>query len=168
MIALCRHSIVHHHFPQIARCLQMLTEEEIWWRPNEASNSVGNLVLHLAGNVRQWIISSLGGQLDTRRRDLEFAERGPLPRRILLTHLRRTVSEADRVLATLTPRLLSSKHEIQGFRVSGLEAVTHVMEHLAFHAGQIVYVTKMKVRKDLGFTRLPRAKTPKVRVKSAP
>src|SRR5437867_7915143 len=68
------------YLPRIVDCLELLSEEEIWWRPNEASNSAGNLVLHLCGNVRQWIISGLGGEPDTRERDKEFAERGPISR----------------------------------------------------------------------------------------
>jgi hypothetical protein len=71
--------IVKNNLPHIVECLQQLSEDEIWWRPNSASNSAGNLVLHLCGNVRQWIISGLGGEEDKRERDREFAERGPIP-----------------------------------------------------------------------------------------
>lgn len=137
------------------RCLKLLSEEEIWWRPNRASNSVGNLVLHLQGNVRQWIISGLGRQPDQRNRDREFAETGPLPRRALLGGLRKTVKEADEVLATLNPSDLLRMFSIQGYNVTGLEVLGHVAEHFAFHAGQIIFVTKLKCGKDLKFTRLP-------------
>ena len=74
--------------PSIVKCLQQLSEEEIWWRPNPASNSAGNLVLHLCGNVRQWIIAGLGGVEDTRERDREFAEQGPISRTALIAQLR--------------------------------------------------------------------------------
>src|SRR6266436_9053817 len=80
--------------PSIVKCLQQLSEDEMWWRPNPASNSAGNLVLHLSGNVRQWIVSGLGGAQDHRNRDLEFAERGPIPRRALVALIRETVEEA--------------------------------------------------------------------------
>jgi hypothetical protein len=77
-LAQARHSLLHRHLPRITRCLKIISNEEIWWRPDRASNSVGNLILHVCGNVRQPIISGLGGALDCRNRDLEFAERGPV------------------------------------------------------------------------------------------
>src|SRR3984893_12120525 len=76
------------YLPRIVGCLEQLSDEEIWWRPNAASNSVGNLVLHVCGNMRQWIISGLGGAADLRERDKEFAERGPIGREALLEELR--------------------------------------------------------------------------------
>jgi uncharacterized damage-inducible protein DinB len=143
------------YLSRIVRCLDELSDEEIWWRPNEASNSVGNLVLHLSGNVRQWIVSGLGGAADARKRDLEFSERGPVPRRALVNRLRATVSEARKVLRRLTPADLTRKYTIQGFHVTGLEAVSHVYEHFSHHAGQIIYITKMRQGKDLRLTKLP-------------
>lgn len=143
------------YLPRIARCLHLLTPKQIWWRPNPASNSVGNLVLHLNGNVRQWIIGGLGGAPDTRQRDREFQERGPIPRRALLSRLRRTVGEACRVLARLSSRDLAQRYSIQGFQVTGLETVYHVTEHFSHHAGQIILATKLLCGEDLGFTRLP-------------
>jgi uncharacterized damage-inducible protein DinB len=150
-----RHLLVETYTPRIARCLKMLSEEEIWWRPNGASNSVGNLVLHLEGNVRQWIISGLGGQTDRRDRDREFEETGSMARRALLGGLRKTVKEADEVLATLGQPDLLRKFSIQGYHVTGFQALWHVAEHFAFHTGQIIFVTKLKCGKDLRFTRLP-------------
>lgn len=153
----CR--VVVHTYPRrIARCLELLSEEEIWWRPNPASNSVGNMVLHLQGNVRQWIIAGLGRQPDRRDRDREFAETGPIPRRTLLDGMRRTLSEAREVLTNLSQPDLLHSYSIQGYRVTGLQAACHVAEHFAFHAGQIIYVTKLKRGKDLKFTRLPAKK----------
>jgi len=133
----------------------MLSEKEIWWRPNAVSNSAGNLVLHLSGNVSQWIISGLGNRVYYRDRDREFAESGPIPRRALITLIRRTVDEAYSVLGRLSEDSLSQIHSIQGFRVSGMYAVSHVVEHFAYHTGQIIFVTKLKLGKDLRFTRLP-------------
>ena len=150
-----RRTLEKRYLPRVTRCLAMLSDDEIWWKPHPTSNSVGNLVLHLSGNVRQWIISGLGGQPDIRERDKEFSELGPLPRRALVARLRRSVTEACRVLARLSTRDLQRLYSIQKFRVSGLEAVFHVTEHFAYHAGQIILVTKMKRGEDLGFTRLP-------------
>ena len=151
---------------RIVACLQQLSEEEIWWRPNSASNSAGNLVLHLCGNVRQWIISGLGGADDTRERDREFAERDPIPRQALVTQLRRTVRDACRVISRLSEDSLSRKHEIQGFQVTGLDAAFHVVEHFGYHTGQIIYITKLKRAQDLRFTRLPVIK-PKIKKEEA-
>ncbi len=154
-LAESQHSLAAYHLPRLIRCLKMLPEKEIWWRPNAASNSAGNLVLHLSGNVRQWIVSGLGNAQDNRDRDREFAERGPIPRRALVALIRETVQEACSVLGRLSEDSLSRTHNIQGFRVSGMYAVSHVVEHFAYHTGQIIFVTKMKLGKDLRFTHLP-------------
>jgi uncharacterized damage-inducible protein DinB len=161
ILAHARHSLRDHHLPRITRCLALLPEREIWWRPHSTSNSVGNLVLHLCGNVRQWIISGVGGAPDRRQRDREFAARGPISRRRLIARLRNTVNEACRILRKASPKDLEKPRLIQGYRVTGFEAVTHVAEHFAHHSGQIILITKMRLRHDLGFTRLPGEKTKK-------
>ncbi len=147
---------IDKYVPRILKCLQRLDEKEIWWRPNAASNSAGNLVLHLCGNVRQWIISGLGGKPDVRKRDEEFAKHGPASRRMLIATLKQTVEEARQTLDRVSPAILGQEFAIQGYRVSGHTAVSSVYEHFAYHAGQIIYITKLKRRKDLGFTYLPK------------
>ena len=154
-IAQACHSLLHYHLPRIERSVGRLSKAEVWRRPNPASNSIGNLLLHMEGNVRQWNISGLGGAPDRRRRDLEFRELGPLPPRETLARLAQTVREAAGVLARLSAADLLRRYEIQGFRVTGLEAAFHVAEHFAFHTGQIIYATKSLRGEDLGFTRLP-------------
>jgi uncharacterized damage-inducible protein DinB len=144
-----------NYLSRITNSLELLSDEEIWWRANEASNSLGNLVLHLSGNMRQWIISGLGGAKDIRQRDLEFSERGPIPRGELVERLRKTIREASDVIDRLSPSDLTKNYVIQGFQVTGYEAASHVSAHVAYHAGQVVYVAKMKRAKDLGFTKLP-------------
>jgi uncharacterized damage-inducible protein DinB len=136
--------------PRIERCLAKLSDQELWWRPNAESNSVGNLVLHLSGNVRQWIISGVGGAVDERDRQREFDERGPLPSDEVWSRLKTTVEEADRVLAGLDPATLLERRRIQGFDVTILEAIYHVVEHFSMHTGQIILLTKMRAG-DLGF-----------------
>jgi hypothetical protein len=148
-------SITVYHMPRLIKCLKLLSEKDIWWRPNAASNSVGNLVLHLSGNVRQWIISGLGEEQDTRERDREFAERGPIPRRSLITLIRGTVQQAGRVLERGSEDSLLRIYDIQGYHVSGMYAVCQVVQHFGYHTGQIIYVTKWKLGRDLHFTRLP-------------
>ncbi len=155
VITQAEHVLRRVYLPRMVSCLEQLSPEQIWWRPNEASNSVGNLVLHLAGNVRQWIISGLGGAPDVRQRDLEFSARGPLSRRVLVGRLRKTVAEACRVLGKLSDEDLTRVHTIQKYPVTGMEAAFHVAEHFSHHAGQIILLTKMLTGSDLKFTQLP-------------
>ena len=136
---------------RIERCAGQLTDEQLWWRPNEASNSIGNLMLHLSGNVRQWIVSGIGGATDVRRRQQEFDERGPLPRAELLQRLRDTVAEAARVLADFDPAGLLESRKIQGHDVTALQAIYHVVEHFSMHTGQIITLTKAQTGRDAGF-----------------
>jgi len=149
------------YLPRITSCLDLLTPAQIWWRPNEASNSVGNLVLHLTGNVRQWIVSGLGGAPDVRVRDLEFSERRQLSRRALSSGLEEAVREACNVMRALTAQDLKRTHEIQKYSATGLGAAFHVAEHFSHHAGQIILLTKMLGGRDLKFTKLPGEKSRK-------
>ena len=167
-LRLAEHSLRRHHLPRVEACLALLSEKQIWWRPNAASNSAGNLALHLAGNVRQWTVAGLGGAPDKRQRDLEFSERGPLPRARLEHALRSAVLDACRVLRRLSAQDLARTYSIQGMRVSGLRAVHHVAEHFAFHTGQIVYLAKLQAGRDLGFTRLPGDRRRKPRAAALP
>jgi uncharacterized damage-inducible protein DinB len=155
LVVQAEHVVSQVYLPRILSCLGQLSSRQIWWRPNEASNSVGNLTLHLAGNVRQWIISGLGGAPDVRERDREFSERGPLSRQVLASRLRETVEEACRVLDQLPAEDLERVHTIQRFQVTGMQAVFHVAEHFSHHAGQIILMTKMLTGTHLNFTRLP-------------
>ncbi|HEX6985514.1 MAG TPA: DUF1572 family protein [Planctomycetaceae bacterium] len=133
----------------VERCVGLLTAEQVWHRPNEASNSVGNLVLHLTGNVRQWIVAGLGGEPFDRDRPAEFAERGPLPTERILPPLRQTVERACDVIGGLTPEALLREYPIQGRTVTGLAATFHVVEHFSFHTGQVVSITKLLTGRDL-------------------
>ena len=137
--------------PRITVCLEHLEDTDIWWRPNEVSNSIGNLVLHLAGNARQWIVSGVGGAADTRERQLEFDRRDPIPRPDLLAVLRATLAEVDAVLATLEPGRLLEPRLIQGYDTTVLGAIYHVVEHFAMHTGQVILLTKARTGRDLGF-----------------
>src|SRR2546421_2683890 len=94
-----RQLLKEEYLPKIERCLERLTDEQVWWRPNSESNSIGNLLLHLSGNARQWIVSGLGGETDKRERQAEFDERRIIACDELLALLRTTVADVDRVLA---------------------------------------------------------------------
>ena len=136
---------------RIETCLGKLNEEQVWARGNENENAIGNLVLHLCGNVRQWIISGVGGQPDARARDAEFAARGGVAVADLNNRLRQTVDEAAGVIETVSPSRLSQRLLIQQYDVSILEAIYHVVEHFSMHTGQIIFATKMLTGEDLGF-----------------
>ena len=137
------------HFAQISRCAGLLTTEQLWYRPNPRSNSVGNLLLHLTGNVRQWILNGLGGQPVSRDRQAEFDHRTPLPAAQALKPLESTIDEACRVIRNLGESELSKPYRIQEYDVAGVAAVMHVVEHFAFHTGQIVTTTKWLLDCDL-------------------
>ena len=154
-LAQARRLLLRVHLPRIQACLRELSPEQIWWRTNPFSNSVGNLALHLEGNIRQWIVSGLGGAPDRRQRDQEFSELGPIPCRDLFHRLHKAATDADRVLRKLNGAALAQTYSIQGFRVTGLRAVFHVAEHFSHHAGQIILLTKMLKAKELKFTHLP-------------
>ena len=140
-----------HYLPKIERCLEKLTDEQIWWRANEESNSIGNLVLHLCGNARQWIISGIGSRPDMRVRDAEFQQREIISRDELLTLLRTTMSEIETVLRAVDPSVLLDRRQIQGHDVDILEAIFHVTEHFSMHTGQIIMLTKLLTSSDLRF-----------------
>ena len=140
--------------PRISLCLDTINDEDIWWRPNEASNSIGNLVLHLAGNARQWIVSGVGQQPYTRARQEEFDRREPMPRQELLSLLKATLTEVDGVLGALRVEQLLEPRLIQGYDTTVLGAVYHVVEHFAMHTGQIILLTKARTGRDLGFYRV--------------
>ena len=137
--------------PKIERCLELLKNEQIWWRANPQSNSIGNLILHLSGNVRQWIVSGLGGAADSRDRDAEFAQRDVISREDLISKLKQTMDNADATLAKFDVDKLLNRRSIQGSDVSALEAILHVVEHFSMHAGQIILMTKMLAEADLAF-----------------
>ena len=150
-IAYARSLLTTDYLPKIERCLERLTDEEVWWRAHEESNSIGNLLLHLAGNVRQWIVSGLGGGPDQRVRQEEFDERSKLARAELLARLKQTLQEADDVLARLDPASMLRERQIQGHDVTTLQAIFHVVEHFSMHTGQIILITKMLKTEDLKF-----------------
>jgi uncharacterized damage-inducible protein DinB len=146
-----RGKLMDQYWPRMRSCVESLTDEQVWWRPNEASNSVGNLLLHLNGNVRQWLVASFNRLEDARNRPAEFGERNHIPAAVLLQQMGATLQQASAVLARLTEAELLATYEIQGYTTTGLAAVYQVVEHFGLHHGQIIYVTKMLRDKDLGF-----------------
>jgi len=150
-ISRSRYHLIEDFLPKIERCLERLTDEQIWWRPNEQSNSIGNLLLHLSGNARQWIVGGVGGTPDARDRDAEFAQRDRIAREDLHSLLKRTLADVDATLAQFDANQLVERRTIQGSDVSVLEAILHVDEHFSMYAGQIFLLTKVLTATDLRF-----------------
>ena len=126
----------------IRHCLDQLTDEQVWRREGEDRNSIGNLVLHLCGNVRQWLISGVGGAKDLRDRPREFSERGPIPKAELLRQLQAVVGEASAALFAVKADQLLRKRRIQAFEVSGLGAIFSAVPHFRGHTQEIVHMTR--------------------------
>jgi uncharacterized damage-inducible protein DinB len=134
--------VMSESIPRIKKCLGLLNEEEVWHRPNENVVSVGNLILHLCGNARQWILSGVGGQEDHRNRDAEFEEQGPVPKEQLIQQMDQLAEEIRKVLLTLKPEDLLEKHPVQIYEETVLSILVHVIEHFSYHTGQITLHTK--------------------------
>ena len=138
---------------RIGVCVGKLDAGQIWMRGSEGENAVGNLVLHLCGNVQQWIVAGVGRQPDTRDRDAEFDARGGMAPADLMARLRETVEQAAAVIGAVTAERLAERLVVQGYDVSVLEAIYHVVEHFSHHTGQILFATKAFTGEDLGFYR---------------
>ena len=141
-IAHSRRYLASAYPTKIQRCLDVLPGDAIWRRDDDASNSIGNLLLHLSGNIRQWIVSGVGGAPDARDRGAEFAARDAEDGGALMERLLATVREADAVLASLDAGRLTERRTIQGRDVNVLDAVYHVVEHFSMHTGQIILLAK--------------------------
>ena len=150
-VARARLHLADEYLPKIERCLEKLSDEQIWWRANDGANSIANLILHLCGNARQWIVCGIGAQPDHRRRQTEFDERRSIPRDELLKLLETTVADVDRTLADFNPEKLLTEYPIQGTTSTALAAIFHVTEHFSMHTGQIILLTRMLTGVDLNF-----------------
>ena len=142
-VARSRYFLGDEYPAKLRHCLAVLPPPALWWRPDEASNSVGNLLLHLAGNVRQRIVSGVGGAPDDRYRAAEFTARDGPPADALLATLGAALADADAVLAGLTAAELAEPRTIQGRDVTVLDVVYHVVEHFAMHTGQVILLTTL-------------------------
>jgi uncharacterized damage-inducible protein DinB len=136
---------------RIEDCLGRLTPEQIWTRNSENENAVGNLVLHLSGNVRQWIGSGVAGLPDHRERDAEFDARGGMGLTELAELLKTRVSEATGIIREVPAARLPERIMNQGYDVTVLESIAHVVEHFSMHTGQIILITKLLTGQDLAY-----------------
>jgi uncharacterized damage-inducible protein DinB len=154
-----RFRLLEDYFVKIAAAVDALDDEQVWRRPNESSNSVGNLLLHLSGNVRQWIVSGVGGAEDTRDRASEFAARGSVSKTELLELVKATLDGADAVLAKIEGECAAANSDAplqrlcrpQAYEVTVLDAIFHVVEHFSYHTGQIIFAAKWLAEGRVGF-----------------
>jgi hypothetical protein len=140
---------------KIKHCLGQLSDEQVWWRPHDSMNSIANVVLHLCGNVRQWIISGVGGEPDIRDRPKEFSDRSCLAKAELIRRLDEIASNADAVLARLTDQQLLERRRIQGFDATILSAVLDCLTHFRGHMQEIVYITRLQLDDAYQFEWVP-------------
>jgi uncharacterized damage-inducible protein DinB len=144
-------SLIDEYLGKIETCVASLTDEQVWWRPNPESNSIGNLLLHLSGNAHQWIVCGLGNELDKRQRQTEFDARDAMSREQLLETIRTTVREVRAVLDSFDRTRLLEQHHIQNYDTTALDAIFHVTEHFSMHTGQIILITKQLTAQNLRF-----------------
>ena len=136
---------------RIGDCLERLTDEQIWLRGNDEQNAVGNLVLHLCGNVRQWIGFGVANQPDIRVRDREFAARGDITSAQLRDRLQGIVEEAAAIIESVPAGRLGEKISVQKYDLTVLEGIYHVVEHFSQHTGQIIFATKLLTGSGMNF-----------------
>lgn len=148
LIAETKRRLFEEGIPRIKKCLAELSTEDIWYRPNDNSNSVGNLVLHLCGNVRQWIVAGLGKEMDVRKRDAEFAQKDAVHTSLLLKMMDDLQKDVEIVLDNLPEKYFTEKHEVQVYQETGVSILVHVVEHFSYHVGQITYFTKWQKNLD--------------------
>lgn len=151
LIEEAKRRLFHDSQPRIHKCFAQLTDEEIWRRPNAETVSMGNLVLHLCGNVRQNIVAAIGGAPDLRQRSKEFDERGPIPKAQLLGLLDETMAAAKDALDRMDPHSFLETHRVQVYTETALSIVVHVVEHFSYHVGQITWYTKALKAVDMGY-----------------
>ena len=135
--------LIAHQAGQVRTCLEALNDGQLWWRANEESNAIGNLVLHLCGSTRYYIGHGVGDNGYLRDRDAEFAEQGPVTKEELLIHFNSSIAEADRILANFDPNKLGESTDRVGKVVTYAELILNQVLHFTAHAGQIVYATKL-------------------------
>ena len=143
----CTRYLRETYLPRLERAARTLPAADLWWRPHDECTSVGNLLLHLEGNLRQWIVSGLGGSPDRRERAAEFAARDGTDVDTLLARLRATVGEACEVINALPAAGWASRVSIQGLETTVLGAVLHVVEHFSWHTGQVTWIAKLRAGK---------------------
>lgn len=143
--------ICEESIPRILKCLTLLTEQQLTWRPNNHTNSVANLILHLNGNVRQWLLASLRNKPYKRQRDQEFLPKTTSTQKELQELLQVLNQDIQKASLQLNQNYLETNFSIQGFQEKGISIVIHVIEHFSYHTGQITYITKQLQDMDTAY-----------------
>lgn len=143
--------VFEESYARIFKCLSLLSEDAVWYAPNAQIPPVGNLVLHLCGNARQWILSGIGGAADNRDRGQEFVPQKNIRKSDLIFLLENLRVNLRLTLQEMPGEVLREPLTIQGFRETGFSALVHVIEHFSYHTGQITTLTKMITNKDTGY-----------------
>jgi uncharacterized damage-inducible protein DinB len=138
-------------YTRIFKCLDQLNEDQIWFQFNEHTNSIGNLILHLHGNMRQWMMSTFNQSVDTRKRSLEFVAASRVSKSVLKKMLLDLKEELETVLDRITKDDVEKKYKVQVYTENGVSIMVHVIEHFSYHTGQIALITKLLADKDLEF-----------------
>jgi hypothetical protein len=144
-----------HSTEKIKHCVDQLNDEQVWWRPRESQNSIGNVLLHLCGNVQQWLVAGITGERDTRDRPKEFSDRTPLPKGELIRRLEDVVTRADAVVGSLTATQLLEKRRIQGFLTTVLDAILDSVPHFSGHTQEIIYITRLQLGDNYRYKWVP-------------
>ena len=138
-------------YRMVVKALDFIDEKELWQLPVENGMSLGNQILHSCGNIRQYIISSLGNQIDSRKRDLEFKTKSQLEKKVLLKQLKETIDASIQIIKKTNEQEYLKVKKVQAFSFSGIGLVLHAVEHFSYHVGQIAFWVKFLTQKDLGF-----------------
>ena len=150
--------MINNAFKRIIHCLDQLEEEHIWYRPDNSVNSIGIILNHLCGNLRQWIISGIGGLEDIRNRPLEFNDSTKLSKTELVNKFQEIISGCKKTINIFNPDNLLENRRIQGFEKSVLSAIYGTVNHLELHAGQIIYITRLILKSNYKLKCIPQTK----------
>lgn len=140
---------------KIKHCLDQLTDEQVWWRPESSMNSIANLMLHLCGNLRQWIVSGVGEADDIRDRPKEFSEHGPIEKYELLRQLGEAVNDANAAVISVPAAGLLEVRRIQGFDKTGIAAIFDSVSHFRGHTQEIIHMTRCLIGDNYHFAFVP-------------
>jgi uncharacterized damage-inducible protein DinB len=143
--------VFEESYERIYRCISLIDEKDLWRSPSPGIPAIGNLILHLCGNARQWILSGLGGRPDNRDRDQEFVAQTKIKKAELVFLLENMRSNLRQTLEELDPQQITDLHVVQGFEVTGFSVIVHVIEHFSYHTGQITTLTKFLTNKDTAY-----------------
>jgi uncharacterized damage-inducible protein DinB len=144
LLHLIRSRMVDDDPSQIGECLDVITDEDIWWRPDEKSNALGNIMLHLIGSNRLYIGYGVGARALERDRAAEFTARGNPRRDVVVDAWNETVHMMRQVFDALQPSQMMERTDRTGKTTTIASILLHASHHTAAHMGQVVWITKLR------------------------